>query len=210
MRSVSVARLRAVAIGLVVVTSMAGCGGTSATNGSADVNSMISLKNARSKRRTRYSPTLARTLAREPIPGGYLSFFAERYEYENKAYVKVGVRKEEQGAHGLVVGGGGAVSMKPDEDYGRALMQVKYYSCGGTHAYALAYGVIREQNDTVTARVRGKSLTLRKGKIPAALGVNGALVYALLPTGWPITLITQSPRGRVVREESYRGRTVCR
>lgn len=73
--------------------------------------------------------------------------------------------------------------------------------CAGPEAnerpYALAYGLLRQRRDTVTANADGRVQSFKEAAIPARLDPEGVLVYALLQPGVN-TIVVRSPRGHVM------------
>ncbi len=181
---------------LMVCAAVAGCGESNPRESSATYLGGRLIK----KYPIKYAPNGRQTLARERLPGGYISLVGERYAYMGQAYLKLSAHMEELGKKGLVSAGGGGTSIKPGE-YGASLMQVER-GCFGRNEYTLVYGLLRDRSDTVTARGHRTSIVLKRVAIPADLHAGGILVYTVLGRG-PIDVVTQTPSGRVVNNESY-------
>jgi hypothetical protein len=75
--------------------------------------------------------------------------------------------------------------------------------CVGSFAYAVAYGMLRDPQDRVTAQAHGTITKFKKVLIPANFHPDGVLVYTVLRRG-PIDIVAQMPSGRVVARETYR------
>jgi hypothetical protein len=152
----------------------------------------------------RYARNGVRILVRERLPGGYVSLIGARYTYVGQTYFELGRRLEKLGKHGrVVVAGGGGISMKPGR-YGAVLMQIQH-GCLGPHEYTLAYGLLRNPDDTVMAQGSGDAAVLFKETvIPASLHADGLLIYSLLGRG-ATDVVTRTSSGRVVSSESYPG-----
>jgi hypothetical protein len=72
--------------------------------------------------------------------------------------------------------------------------------CVAWHPYALAYGILGDARDSVTAHSDGRSVRFAKVALPAYFHFRGAAVYALLVAGrnW---VVIQAPDGRAVHSE---------
>ncbi len=146
----------------------------------------------------KYRPNGLRVLVREPMPGGYFAIVAKRYEYLGHTYSVMDDREESSGEHGS--GGGGGLDIEPDQ---RMPLEIAvFHVCLGSYAHAVAYGMLRDPKDAVTAQVHGTTTILKKLVIPANFRPDGLLVYALL-RGGPVTITVRTHSGRIVSNESY-------
>lgn len=145
--------------------------------------------------------------------GGYLSIIAEQYEYRGEIYSNLAYHSEPSRSNGQLLsrrsgGRGGGPSLTTNES-GVVEMDVSH-GCVGRYAYTLAYGVLRNPVNVVTARTKGKTTEFRKVVIPAQFHSPGVLVYALLGPGH-IQLTTRTPGGHILHKERYpEERAVCR
>jgi hypothetical protein len=71
--------------------------------------------------------------------------------------------------------------------------------------YALLYGLLKAPEDTVLARVHGRSKAFRVVPLPPSLHLHGVLAYIALPA-LPSEVIVRAPDGRTVFTKSYRRR----
>jgi hypothetical protein len=155
-----------------------------------------------------------RTLARGRLThGGEFIIIAKQYQYHGKMEYGLGEYTEEPvkyapGAvggrlskHGMVPdtsSSGGAVEMR--FSVRRVLEIIAGSGCVGPYPYGLAYGMLHDARDTVTARTSDKTVIFKKAVIPASLHADGVLVYAVLPPGQN-DVVTRTPSGRVVARE---------
>lgn len=158
----------------------------------------------------KYLPNGFRRLAREKLPGGYVSIIAERYEYQSKIYSELASIAEKPGGHehGTSSGGSGPSLEQDEPGLGPVNVNV-YYGCAGEYPYVLVYGLLHNSQDTVTARERGITVKLKKVEIPSSFHPDGVLVYTLLGNA-PTDITTSTSDGRVVHVDHYaEGGAVC-
>jgi hypothetical protein len=187
---------------LVACVCSAGCGETS-TREHLSQTYLMGPSGVRKRIRTypiKYVPDGVLTLARERLPGGYVSLVGRRYEYMNRQYFELGERSERLDKEASLAIGGGGVAMKPGE-YGPLVMQVKH-GCLASDKYTFAYGLLRARRDTVVAQGGSSPIVFRRVAIPMNLQADGILVYALLGPG-RTDIVLRAPNGRIVRDESY-------
>jgi hypothetical protein len=141
-------------------------------------------------------------LARGRLPGGYFSWSEQQYDYDDRAYIKIGDTVEEARRHAVSPISGGAVSLLPNE-YGSQTLGVKY-GCLAKHEFALAYGLVRDRGDTVIARERQGIVVLKEKPLPSIGRRGGVFVYSSA-LQWPLDLTTRTPSGRIADEETYIG-----
>jgi hypothetical protein len=146
-----------------------------------------------------YTPGGLRILVRERMPGGYLVISAKRYMYRGHTYSVLQNQEEELARHVLGMGSNG-----PNIGLGEheALEMEISSGCVGSHVYALAYGMLRNPKDSVTAETHGTTIRFRKVVVPTNFHPDGVLVLAQLGQG-PTNIVTRAPNGRVVRSEPY-------
>jgi hypothetical protein len=133
--------------------------------------------------------------------GAYFSIVAKRYEYRGHTYSVLNDREERSGGHGAGAGGGG-----PEIERGQSIpleMDVSH-GCLGPYAYALAYGMLRDSKDSVTAQADGTTIRLKKVVIPTNFHPDGVVVYALLGRGRN-NVVERSATERVVYDENWAG-----
>ena len=185
-----------ITVALVIAAAIAGCGTSRVmepNGGPTSAGTSI-----------QYAPNGVVVLARQPISGGYLSIRGVRYSYMGKTYFGLRENVETSSKHRIVSGGGSGTSIKPGE-YGILTMRVDH-GCVGTYGYALAYGLLRNPSDMVTASSRdGKLIRFKQVAVPLNLHAHGVLVYALLGSG-QINILTRTANGQIVGNESYAGR----
>jgi hypothetical protein len=146
----------------------------------------------------KYLPNGLRVLVREPMLGGYFAIVAKRYEYLGHTYSVMDDREEGAGDRGG--GGGGSLDIEPGQ---RIPLEIAvFHVCLGSYAHAVAYGMLRDPNDSVTAEVHGTTTIFKKLAIPANFRPDGLLVYALLRQG-PANIAVRTGSGQVVSSESY-------
>lgn len=180
-------------IALMVCVAVAGCG-TSHPRESAFRSYPI-----------KYAQNGVRIMVRERLPGGtYVVIAVLQYKFMDRKNSRLGLRFESPTKHRLVraPGWSSVSSLEPGE---RAPAKIDVHqSCEGFHERVLADGVLRNPMGTVTAEGRGTTMiVLKKVAIPASFHMDGVLVYALLKTGATTDIVTRSPSGRIVGNETY-------
>lgn len=73
---------------------------------------------------------------------------------------------------------------------------------GAPHAHAIACGMLRDPEDSVTAQIHGTTTIFKKVVIPINFYRDGVLVYAPLGRG-PVDIAVRTRCGQVVSNESY-------
>lgn len=148
----------------------------------------------------KYAPSGLKTLVRQRIPGGYFSIVAERYEYLGHTYSVLNDHEEKSKERGGSAGGG------PDIERGQDISLEMGVSrgCLGPHAYALAYGMLRDPKDLVTAQADGTMIRFKRVVIPANFHPDGVLVYAALGQGQN-NVVERTPNGEVAYHEHWTG-----
>ncbi|HEV7942578.1 MAG TPA: hypothetical protein VGP17_07230 [Solirubrobacteraceae bacterium] len=76
--------------------------------------------------------------------------------------------------------------------------------CGSSHPYTLAFGLLRDANDTVIDQTHGRHFRFMVARIPRRFDTKGVLVYSLLVTGRN-RVVTRAHDGRVVDSEWQSG-----
>lgn len=78
--------------------------------------------------------------------------------------------------------------------------------CDGPYAYNFAWALLRNIDDSMTARLAKGNIRFKTTVIPARLHPFGALAYAVLPEGSAgREVVIRTPSGRVVSEEAMPG-----
>jgi hypothetical protein len=142
-----------------------------------------------------------RTLARGRLPGG--AFFvidAVRYEFGGRTYSVLREHIGKIGQHRITGPGSGSAKV----GHGRnGVLELSISSgCAAGHQYALAYGMLRDPQDSVVAQGQGVSIALKKVTVPASFGPYGVMVYSLVSRG-QVDVVTRAPSGKIVGDESY-------
>lgn len=183
---------------LMLCVCVAGCGGSHV---GARTGPPIGIETSVHAYPTTYLRNDVQTLVRERVPGGHLSIIAEGYKYRGKVYFNLAHQSEPLYRRVKPWGGrGGGPSLEMAAS-GIAQIDVSY-GCVGRYSYALAYGLLYNPGNIVTARTRGETIKFSKVTIPARFHSRGVLVYALLGHG-PVQVLTRTPEGRILREEQY-------
>ncbi len=188
---------------LAICIGVAGCGASRAhRNHGVYVVAPDGARRELSAPAIKFKPRGLQTLVREPLQGGsYVTIVGKRYEFAGRTYSVLAEHVEERGKRGMVSGGGGdGPSMEPGAP-GVVALDVGQ-ECVGSDEVVIAYGLLREPEDTVTAEGAGRPITFSKVMIPASFHARGVLVYALLKSG-RMDILTRERDGRVVREEPY-------
>lgn len=142
------------------------------------------------------------TLIKERVPGGFFSISAEEYKYLDQSYTRLSDRFEEEVSKRLNSGDSGPL-ISPS---GGGVISIEVvHACAGSYEYALAYGLLQDSRDSVTANGPGGSIGFKKVTIPAKLNAGGVLVYALLSQG-PTEIVVKTRRGQIISSERWRGR----
>jgi hypothetical protein len=187
--------LVASAVAVTVAIALAGCGTTRRTLG---VHGPV-----------KFARNGVRTIVRQRLPEGeYFAITALRYEFLGRSYARLGLRYESPSAHGLVQPGyDGGPSLEPG---GRGVLDINISrSCNGRDETALAWGLLRNPEDTVTAKSKEGTLRFTKVMIPRSVYPHGAVVYAVLGPSSP-DVVVRTPRGRIVSDMSWGAGGACR
>jgi hypothetical protein len=156
----------------------------------------------------RYLPGGLRTLVHAAVSQGgpAFSIVAQHYRFLGHTYFEMSLQVKPLGEGGFSLGGGetlGEIVLynpgtkpKPDPFFSRQQRK----GCQ-PQPYAIVYGLLKPPGATVTATVAGKTMQLRRVRIPASMHVSGALVYGVLPT-LPEKLIVRSAHGKALFTES--------
>jgi hypothetical protein len=166
---------------LVPISTQAYDAGSSAVNG----------------RRTNHhvGPKVVRTLAHGRLPGRRTFVITgERYRFDNQTSFALHVKFQISG----IPGGGGGSGMSFQQG-GSVLAYAIHLACT-PHRYAFLYGLLRVKEDRVIAHVSARTYTLRRVTIPTILGMNGVLVYGVLPQA-PEEVRVQTTTGATVVAE---------
>lgn len=156
----------------------------------------------------RLAPSGIHTLARVKLQdGGRLAIVVERYKYQGRVYANLAHYAEPAHKANRYGAGGGGPALQPAKP---GIVDVNVsYGCSGSHAYVLAYGLLRERSDSITAIGHGVMIRLHKVAIPASFHYRGVLVYALLQSG-AVRVITRTSRGEIVSSGNYTGKSaIC-
>lgn len=127
------------------------------------------------------------------------------HEYQLVSYSEE--LKQLPGKRNEAVPGGGATGPwigNPPSQTGMPLILQDSGSCGGGQSYALAYGLLHQRRDTVTASKGRRARVFKSAVIPARLHPDGALVYALLLPGRNDVKV-RTPDGHVVSSQNEWG-----
>jgi hypothetical protein len=161
----------------------------------------------------KYAHNGVRILAKGRLPSGtFFVIAALRYEFMGRTYSRLGLRYEPPSEHRFVGASGwsGGPSLESGRGEARSLVMNIARSCSGAYRSALAYGLLRDSKDTVTAREHRTAIVMKRVAVPANFEANGVLVYTLLGRG-PTNVVTRTPSGRIVSDESYpQESTTCR
>lgn len=152
-----------------------------------------------------YAHNGVRILAKGRLPSGtYFVIAALRYKFMGRTSSRLGLRYESPSEHGFVgaPGWSGGPSLESARGEARSLVMNISRSCSGAYRFALAYGLLRDPKDTVTAQEHGTGIVVKRVAVPVSFEVHGVLVYTLLGRG-PTDVVTRTPSGRVVSNESY-------
>jgi hypothetical protein len=181
-------RLVGAVVVVAVAIALAGCGTTRRTLGIS--------------RPVKFAPHGVRTLARRRLPEGtYFAIAALRYEFMGRSYAELGLRFESPSSKGLAASRyGGGTLLEPG---GRGVLEMGVRrSCNEGDETALAWGLLRSPEDTVTAKSKASTTRFAKVMIPRSFYPHGALVYALLGPG-PTAVVVRTPRGQIVSDMSW-------
>jgi hypothetical protein len=182
-------------LALVACLVIAGCGGASSSEHLSET--YLTRPND-----VRYEPNGLQTIVRKPIPGGDVAIIAKRYEYRGHVYSELNHREESSSQPGRGAGGGG-VDIEAGQH--RPLEIDVSRGCLGGHAYAVAYGILREPKDSVTSQTDGRRTRLKAVVIPTNFHPDGVLIYEMF--GRDATdVVVRTPKGRIVSNEFYAGR----
>jgi hypothetical protein len=99
-----------------------------------------------------------------------------------------------------IVGTGPRINHRGRGERGLLDMQGRH-ECVGPYPYTVVYGILRAQQDTVTALGGGRSVRFRKTTIPARFHPHGVLVYAQLDAGAD-EITVRAPNGGIVSREN--------
>ncbi len=149
----------------------------------------------------------AELLASERVPGGYDAIFGDDRERQGQSYLSLFAVSERTGGRGLragrpgmvVTGESGGVVVGPHEH--RPLVLATEGECN--RSGLLAYGIVTDPRDVVSAVDGSVSIVLKKAAIQANLHASGMLVYAVVPAKSSY-VVTVSPNGRVAATEPSR------
>ncbi len=146
-------------------------------------------------------------LVRGPLQGGgYFVIGVVRLGNDGRSQSEIRHHFELPSAHGLESGGwsGGPVLGGVEL---RVLAMHVDHGCHRANVYALAFGLLRAPQDTVTSESAGKAVAFKKVTIPASFHPDGVLVYELLGPR-STNIVTRTPSGRVVSSEPFGGQDV--
>jgi hypothetical protein len=195
--------LRRIGVWCTLPIAVAGCAGSHSHGGARESQLEVrkGLKSLIERRAPgKYTPDGSTTLVREAIAGGYVAITGRRYLNHGRIYLTLAGRIEPLNERIASSGG-----LPLDEGGSGALDMAVYRSCAGSHAYALAYGLLRQPKDAVTAQADAHMIAFKKVAIPASFGAEGVVVYALLGGG-TTNIVTRTPSGQIVGNVSYTGR----
>ncbi len=187
------------ALVLFAVSLVVGCGGAHSPKSLAEAH-VAGQKSARLLIQSpagNYMPDGLWTLVRERIPGGYVSITGRRFRSGVRTYSTLAGRIEQLGKP--IVGSGG---LPLDSSGSPPLQMAVYRDCVGSHLYMLAYGLLRQSEDTVTAMNDGRAVVVKKIKIPTSFYPGSMLVYGLLDIG-ATNIVSRTPGGEVVNDLTY-------
>lgn len=185
-------------VGLTVAVLAGGCGVSGPRKGIESVKSDAPVAR------------MGRVLARGTLPGGgrfivvLTSSVERRIAYYAEEPARYGASHNRQ--HGLVRGGAGD-GVRLSAPLHAPLEINVYQSCVGPYPYALAFGMLHNAHNSVTAYANDKSVKFAKAELPSSLRSRGTLVYALLGPGQN-RIITRTIAGEIVSSEVRRGISV--
>lgn len=140
------------------------------------------------------------TVATGRMHGGRFAIVARRYEYRRKFYSVLEAHVSRTNP-GKTFGGGGP-SIESDR---QTSIEIEVeHGCVGNMGYALAYGMLRNREDTVVSRGTGGTVPFDKVSIPSQFRPDGVLVYAFLGGG-PASIVALNKLGEEVSRESVWG-----
>lgn len=74
--------------------------------------------------------------------------------------------------------------------------------CTGPYSHRVVWGLLKSKRDTVTAYTDHRRIRFKTAVLPRQLHASSVAVYALLPPRAGGYIITRTPSGRMVNEES--------
>ncbi len=214
---------------LAVTVVVAGCGSTVAhnrANGTRTTSPAEIIKRrleASTKGELTYLSSSLRgpTLARVGLPGGDVITIsvmrcapgnatcyqlAEYWEEPARDARSVHVKKHGMTSNGFI--GTGPVIAHPGPGERMTLDMEVRHGCAGPrqhrYPYALAFGVLRDDKDTVIDRADGRTIRMKKVVIPAHLHPEGMLMYGLLLPG-PNDIELRTPNRVIVNRTRWAG-----
>jgi hypothetical protein len=151
----------------------------------------------------------AELLASERVPDGYDAIFGDDREHQGQMYLSLSAISKRKGGRGLRAGRSGMVVtgessglvVGPHEH--RPLVLAGAGECNQNHGEVLAYGIVNDVRDVVSAIDGNVAIVLKKAVIPANLHATGILVYAIVPPGSSY-VVTFAPNGRVSMTQPFR------
>jgi hypothetical protein len=138
------------------------------------------------------------TLATVQLPGGHYTIAAHPYEIEGHKHIGLtaDVHPSEPGVRPSY--GRGRTS---GVEQGVLALDIES-GCLGHHTFTIAYGLLRDPRDSVSAEEPGRTVSFKKVAIPPSFGVTGAVVHT--PLSGPAKIVVRAPNGNVVSSEQYR------
>jgi hypothetical protein len=126
-------------------------------------------------------------LASQQVPGGFDTILGEDKKRHGEVYLSVATISERVGKRGIkghrpgmvVTGEGRGLSAGLGEH--RPLVLATEGECDGDNGEWLAYGIVNDPRDVVSAHDRDVSIVFKRAAIPANLHATGILVYAMVP-----------------------------
>jgi hypothetical protein len=138
-------------------------------------------------------------VASEQLPGGFYTIAAHTYIPNGKRTVALtaSVHPSEPGARASygeartrgVAGGVLALDIES--------------GCAGRHPFTLAYGLLRDSRDNVSAEEPGRTIKFKKVAIPPSFQATGAVVHT--PLSGAARIVVRAPEGHIVSSEQYGG-----
>jgi hypothetical protein len=151
----------------------------------------------------------AEVLASQRVAGGFDTIVGEDQERGGKVYLSVATISERVGKRGVrgqrpgmvVTGEGGGLLVGLDDH--RSFVLATAGECKGDNGEWLAYGIVNDLQDVVSAHDGHVSTVFKRAAIPANLHAAGILVYAIVPAE-SFYVVANSSNDRVLATESSR------
>jgi hypothetical protein len=176
------------AIVVAMVTALAGCAGSTA-------HARVHISHSASLSPGSY------VLAVESWDrgGGGFLIVVENDRRHDRNEPEISTYEEGANARGIFPSGGGLLAAPAK---GAVLTMNIERSCKGLSGQGLAYGLLGDREDRVSAWELSARIVLKKVVIPARYHAGGTLVYAQVGGG-PTEVVTRTPNGRVISHEKY-------